>query len=100
MATGNGNGSQFHWRTVDWIVRLLVPFIAISVSILFTVVVANQAKLAAIEVRLESIEARTQLLPPADYRAYMDSKFAEMFRELDEVREELRLHRLGVNGGD
>jgi hypothetical protein len=98
MANGSENGAGFHWRTVDWIVRLLVPFIAVGVSILFTVVVANQSKLAAIEVRLEAMEARTQLLPPADYRTYMDTKFAEMFREIGEVREELRLHRLGVNG--
>lgn len=89
-----GNGRDFHWKAVDWLIRILVPFNAIVITVMLGVVVANQAKLASIESRLEVVEERVRLLPPTDYRVYIDSKFAETNRRIDELKEVLDNHIL------
>ena len=52
-----------------------------------------------IDERLEVIETKTLMLPPGDYRAYLDAKFeavasanAETNRQVGELRADLKLH--------
>jgi hypothetical protein len=93
MANSLPNGAAgFHWKAIDLMIRILMPVIVVLLTILASVVIANQAKLAELEARMQTVEARTAMLPPIDYRTYIDSKFAETNRRLDELHNELQAH--------
>lgn len=94
MANGNGNGSQFHWRAVDWLIRFMVPVIAGLVLILLGMVLDSSRQLAAMHERVTNIERTMRVQPPADYRTYIDSKFSEVNRRLDEMQESINTHIL------
>lgn len=93
------SSNGFHWRTVDFVIRIAIPVLTVIMSVVLsttlTIVIKNQEKLAEIDRRLSVIEAKTVSLPPADYRAYIDSKFSETNRRLEEVTRLLHEHMRG-----
>jgi tetrahydromethanopterin S-methyltransferase subunit G len=91
--------AQFHWRTVDLIIRILMPVLTIVTTILATVMIANQRQLADHDGRIDTIESRIELMPPADYRSYMDARFDEINRRLDELHDDLADHGRENSGG-
>lgn len=85
----NGNGAALHRKLIDVV---LVPLIVASLLWIGRTVMYNQVKLTEIEERLHTIETKTSVMPPADYRQYMEAKFAETNRRLDQLSQDLREH--------
>ena len=99
MSGAPHNAAGIHWKVIDLLIRILMPIMAIVLAALLTVVIANQAVLAqlsaeheAFRQRFGNLESSLMIQPPADYRTYIDSKFAEVTRRLDELHSELQLH--------
>lgn len=87
----NGNGgAALHRKLIDMV---LVPLIVASLMWIGRTVMTSQSKLIEIEQRLQNIEIRTSVIPPADYRTYLEAKFAETNRRLDELAHTLEDHR-------
>lgn len=90
------NGMAIHRKVVDFV---LVPLTVAALLWIGRTVMNNQTKLIEIDTRLQAMEAKTSQMPPADYRAYIDAKFAAVYlsnvetnRQLAELVADLKTH--------
>lgn len=83
------NGAALHRKLTDLVV---LPLVVAGLIWIGKTVMGNERHLIEIDARLRTIEAKTALMPPADYRAYIDAKFAEMTRRFDDLTIQLRDH--------
>jgi len=93
---GNGTTAGRTTFIMEWIWRVLTVIVIPIVGYMIVQVSAIQASVASIQARVLVLEQRTAQLPPGDYRAYIDQKFADMTRRLDEIAVDVKIHLRGT----
>lgn len=88
----NGNGTNRVTFVMEWVWRIITVIILPVVVYMLVQISAIHASVASIQARVLVIEQRTQMLPPLDYRAYIDAKFQVVTDQLNELTTDLKLH--------
>ena len=89
---GNGTPQGRVTFIMEWIWRVMTVIVIPIVGYMVVQVSAIQASVASLQARVLVLEERTEAMPPIDYRAYIDAKFADMTRRLDEIAVDVKTH--------
>jgi predicted transcriptional regulator len=102
VENGEGRNSKMSF-VMEWIWRVLTVVLLPMMVYLLVQLSAIQATQVDTRARLFALEQKTAILPPGDYRAFLDAKFEslknrmearaeEVDKQLDEIKADLRIH--------